>query len=338
MSKQMKFIVFLFLFIFSDVYALKLNSQAHRFTRVSKSKALTYLKQADNPLIKAFKEKFNSLGAQLEQSKFFNFLAGAGIKAFSLLEGNEIGDILKCVVTSIEVFWNSVKFPEKSLEEVKALSTGLDDTATGNALTTAESDDGTDDKTVVDGMKEGQKSTYEVECATTTSLMEDEGGLDYVDEIGTEEPITLAGMRFSQVEGQKLPKFFKKLKAKFASLKNKFEGLVNKFREKLAKLENVVKKWLAKPIVKSLINFFECSLPSILTLILKGGASFAGMFSGISLINVIKQGPKFLKMIIDGIKSIRNGFTKKTIKEKYLEYGKGTASFIMIIFLTAMPS
>lgn len=334
----MKFIVFLILLFVSDVHSMNVRADSLRESRRAESKVLTYLKKPENPFVKALEDKFNAFGTTLENSKFFNFVAGAALKAFSLLEGNVIGDLIKCVVTSIEVFYNSVKFPAKTLDEVKAMSKGLSDAAVKDALKDSEAGDGTDDAAVQGELKDGHANSHEIDCQATGEVIKEEGGIDFIDDVGTEEAADAP--KFSQVEGEAvvvLPKIFKKLKEKFKGLKNKFAGVVEKFKAKLAKLEETVKKWLAKPIVKSVISFLECSLPNILTLIVKGGASFVGMFTGISLINIVKQGPKFLKMIIDGIKSIRTGFTKNSIKEKYMEYGKGTASLIMVVILTAIP-
>ena len=329
----MKFIVFLFLLIVSEVYSLKLASAAAHESRRA-SKALGYLKKPDNPFLTALEEKFNKFGTKLENSKMFNFLAGASLKSFSLLEGSAILDLLKCVVTSIEVYYNAMKFPKKTLPELKALATGLKDADVNKKLEESETSE-KDDAGLMEELKDGQKKSHEVDCAATGEILADEGGIDYVDDVGTEEPEANA-QRFRN--GYQLPKIFKKLKEKFKGLKAKFAAVVEKLKEKLKKLEETIKNWLAKPMVKAFINFLECSLPTLLTMILKGGASFANMVTGISLINIVKQGPKFLKMVIDGIKSIRSGFTKNTIKEKYMEYGKGTASLLMVVVLTATGS
>lgn len=332
MSKQMKFIVFLFLLAVSEVYSLKLASAvAHESRRVSKSHLL---EKPDNPFVKALEEKFNKFGTRLENSKMFNFIAGAALKSFSLLEGNEILELLKCVVTSIEVYYNAMKFPKKTLPELKAMSTGLKDAEVNAKLEEAETTE-KDDSGLMEDFKDGQKKSHEVDCAATGEIIADEGGIDYVDDVGTEEPVANT-QRFKN--GYQLPKIFKKLKEKFKGLKAKFGAVIEKLKEKLKKLEETIKAWLAKPMVKALISFLECALPNILSLILKGGASFASMVTGISVLNIFKQGPKFLKMIIDGIKSIRSGFTKNSIKEKYMEYGKGTASLIMVVVLSAMGS
>ena len=330
MSKQMKFIVFLFLLAVSEVYSLKLASAAAHESRRA-SKALVYLKKADNPFVKALEDKFNKFGTNLENSKMFNFLAGAALKTFSLLEGNAILDLLKCVVSSIELYYNAMKFPKKTVPELKALATELKDADVNKKLEETEKGE-KDDTGLMEELKDGQKKSHEVDCAATGEILADEGGIDYVDDVGTEEPVANAkGFR----NGVQLPKIFKKLKEKFKGLKAKFAAVIEKLKEKLKKLEETIKIWLAKPMVKAFINFLECALPTVLAMILKGGASLAGMVTGISVINIVKQGPKFLKMIIDGIKSIRSGFTKNSIKEKYMEYGKGTANLIMVVVLTA---
>ena len=108
-------------------------------------------------------------------------------------------------------------------------------------------------------------------------------------------------------------------------------------KEKLLKLEATVKAWLNKPTSKALISFVECASAPILKLVLSGGISFAKFITGIQLIEIVSQAPKFLKMIIDGIKHLRVGWLKTNIKEKYMEYGKGTANLLALIVLSAIP-
>ena len=366
MTKQMKFIIFFFLLFFSEVYSLehqiKTQHQAKTQFQLKARRAQNFKKVRKalvsipkNPLVESIQKKFNSLGADLENSKWFNFLVGATIKSISLLEGNPILDITKCAVSGVEVFYNAHKFPAKSLKELQDMSSA-DDKAAAAAL--AETDKAADiseeDHKMLSEMSESEKDARILECKANKELMKEKDGLDYMDDVETEETKTNEEIteqqaklgvkaQFLQVETltdeQFNPKkLFKKLKAQFKSLKEKFSKLAELFKEKLLKLEKIIKKWLDKPIVKALISFMECSLPSILTLIIKGGASFLTAVTGMSVINIVKQGPKFLKMIIDSVKSLRSGFMKKAIKDKYQEYGKGTASLVMVVILSITGS
>lgn len=335
----MKFIIFFFLIAFSEVTSLKLKAASNKVAlslatkKHHKSRALVSL--PENDLITKLKEKFNQWGTNAENSKIFNFFLGALLKAFSLLEGNEILEIIKCVVSSIEVFYNSHKFPEKSLKELQA-EKKLDDAKMAEALKSAEAKENSDDQALTDQMKSSEKDAREVNCQGESEIMKDPEGLDYIDDIETNEETAKFVQISSEVKKFNPKKWVRNIKSKFKGLKDKFGKIIDAAAKKLSSLEVLIKKWLGKPIVKALINFFECALVQILTLALKGAANMTALVTGFSVISIVKQGPKFLKMIIDGVKSIRGGFMKKTIKEKYMDYGKGTASFLMVIVLAAL--
>ena len=94
MSKQMKFIVFLMLLMLSEISATHLKTQdAEKRHHFYGKNRLLLLTAGDNPLIEKIKAKFNQLGTAAENSKLFNFMLGAALKIFSLLQGNEVLDI-----------------------------------------------------------------------------------------------------------------------------------------------------------------------------------------------------------------------------------------------------
>ena len=344
MSKSTKFIIFFFLIIYSEVYAIELQKNSrnqfianYRSKRINRSRTLALVHEPENPLIKSIKDKFTSLGAKLETSKWFNFIMGAILKVIALLEGNPILDIIKCLVTGVEVYYNAIKFPDKKLEELKKMSQSEDEAKAKEATTQSDDlDKEKGDSDIVKELKEGEKDARNLDCAGSAEVMKDEEGIDFIANVGTEDDEEVPA-KFVQTQWNP-KKFFKKLGKKFKSLQEKFAKVVEAFKEKLLKLENKFKEWLNKPIVKALITVFECAVVPILTMALKGFSNLAAVATGFSLINIFKQGPKFLKMVIDGIKLLRSGFLRKTIKEKYMDYGKGTATLLMVLIQTAVGS
>ena len=339
-------VIFFFLFLVSSSSYQK----GHLKVLETRSDSLnTVFYSSETGLIQTIKDKFNSFGAKLETCKFCNFMLGAVLKIFSLLEGNTILDIVKCVVNSVETYYNAVKFPQKSLDELKDLAKKNED-ETKNQLEAGEKNvENSDD---LKEMDDYEKSTRKLECSSNEELMKESDGLNFIENVDPNEDhseeleLTSSLQKFAQISNEKKlikkkkfnpKKLFKKLKSKFSVLKDKFKHLIEKMKEKLLKLEATVKAWLNKPTSKALISFVECAAAPILKLVLSGGISFAKFITGVQLIEIVSQAPKFLKMIIDGIKHLRVGWLKTNIKEKYMEYGKGTANLLALIILSAIP-
>lgn len=341
MFRQMKFIIFLFLIFTSEIcslHARKTELSSSHYLNHQKKKHFLLLRAPDNPLVEKIKEKFNKIGASLEQSKLFNFLLGAALKTFSSLEGGELLNIGKCVVMSIEVFYQAHKFPEKNTKELQAMAKANEAELASQLKQADDKESSQAHETLIEKFKDTEKEALKVDCETKDQLLKEPDGLDYIDDVDTENEETAHFLQTNSDHQFNPKKFFRKIKEKFKALKDKFSKLLEKLKAQLLKIEETLKAWLNKPIVKALIAFFECALVPILTMALKGVVSAVSVATGLSVINVVKQGPKFLKMIIDGIKSIRTGFLKKTIKEKYLEYGKGTASILLATILSALGS
>lgn len=135
---------------------------------------------AETGLIKTIKEKFESFGAKLETCKFCNFMLGAVLKIFSLIEGNTLLDIVKCVVNSVETYYNAVKFPQKSLDELKDLGKKNEADAK-NQLQEGEKavENGEDLK----DMDDYEKSARRLECSSNEELMKEKNGLDFIEHV-----------------------------------------------------------------------------------------------------------------------------------------------------------
>ncbi len=225
MSKQMKFIIFFILIAFSEVSSLKLKTEsntaaynmlARKHHRSSKSRALVFLPESN--LIEKVKAKFNSWGTNLENSKIFNFLLGALLKTFSLLEGNDILAIIKCVVSSVEVFYNAIKFPAKNLKELQA-EQKIEDAKMEAALKAAEAGENADDAGLANEMKTSEKEAREVNCHGENEIMKEANGLDYIDDIETTEEEARFSQSSSKVRKFNPKKWLKKITSSSFSVK-----------------------------------------------------------------------------------------------------------------------
>jgi len=136
---------------------------------------------------------------------------------------------------------------------------------------------------------------------------------------------------------EKLDIIKQKLKNAKNKIKEKLKNGLKKIAEKFQKLALKVKELLDKPLVKTIIYFVECALPNIAEMIVSGIGGMLLNFTGANLFGLIKNGPKFIRMLIDGFKSLRAGFKEtKSLQNKYINYGKGTASLVMLVILSAL--
>lgn len=291
------------------------------------------VRRADENKSKSFlakiKSAFTKFSDKLQNSKFFNFILGAALKFVTLSESNVILDGAKCIAAGIETYYTGVKpSAKKDKKPEDMLTEALD------------ADKGSDDfdKNVADMEIEARQAnceTTEVKTAEDLEIFDDEGSLE--DELNDEieEEKKQRSRKFRKIHFKKM---IKKIKAKATKAFEGFKKKMNKWKEKFDKWNEKIKNWLNKPIVKAVIAFTECAVPVIFSAVAGGSAAISNLVSGFAVFKFVANGPKYIKMIIDAIKSFRNGYLKKPddIKGKYMLYGNGTASLIMIVLLSVL--
>jgi hypothetical protein len=324
-----------------------------------------------NSSFENLKNGFQKFIKNAQNSKLFNFLFGAFLKIANTVNSNAVVDLGKCALNTIEVYITSVKFPDQPLTKLKENVTKLDlkddkaatDGEIAKRTKELETNETTDDQKNNNSEKEikeiakSELDAVSIDCEKNSVIMSesglsDEEKIEFIDDDADDaEETTVAFLEGKFVKRddksktlsslkEKLKKKVDKLKSKIkkfaGKLKDKFSKAMDALKEKLASLGEKIKKLLDKPIVKTLIFFVECTLPNIVELIAGASKGFATLFSGFQLISLIKNGPKFVKMILDGFKSLRSGFKDKNVQSKYINYGKGSATLIMVIVLSAL--
>lgn len=282
------------------------------------------------------KTAFKKYSDKLQNSKFFNFILGAAFKFISLSESNVILDAAKCVAVGIETYYTGVKPSAKDAKDKKP-----DDMLTEALAEDKDSDDFDTDvaQMEIDSRKANCESTSDVKTAEDLEIFdEDEGSLE--EELADEvEEVKKQRSRKYRRGFKSMAKKFKNSVKKIASkAKKKFLSALDKFKEGFKKMNEKIKAWLNKPITKAIIAFAECAVPVIFTAVAGGTSAVSNLMSGFAVFKFIANGPKYIKMIIDAVKSFRVGYLKKPdeVKAKYMEYGKGTASLIMIVLLSVL--
>jgi hypothetical protein len=363
---KMKFLIILFLIISLECHSVSTHYKRYKRHQVvgdAESKSKINLSNPQN-VLESLKTHFYKLLQNAQNSRLFNFIFGAVLKIISLINGNAVLELGKCVVNTVEVYFTSVKFPEKPLDDIKKElnNTKIENLSRNITKTEEEIDDdlGKD-------MERSEIDALKVDCVAKSQVLDDESikeeekvelidGDDDVDNIIQENNIpkqaTPNDVSFIQKKEDKfknngkspilrsLSKKFKKIKDKFKNLSKKLSKAFKNFREVFSKLKAKILKLLDKPIVKTLLFFFECSLPNIIELILSNGMKLAEILTGFQLFKILKNSPKFVKMLVDGFKSLRTGFKEKVtnIQSKYMNYGKGVATLLMAVILGTLGS
>ena len=316
--KFFKIAILLFFVLTSDIsfvesYKLKLSRSEGKKSFISK-----------------LKDSFKKYSDKLQNSKFFNFVLGAAFKFISLAESNVILDTAKCVAVGIETYYTGVKPSAKDVKDKKP----------EDMLNEAEGEDkpGEFDENVVESEIEARKanceSTSHVETAEDLEIFDDDDG-SLEDDLEEEVEIVKKERKFRSLKSM-AKKFKHKVKKVAKKALNKFTSALDKFKKKMEEIGEKIKAWLNKPMTKAIIAFAECALPVIFSAVTNGTQAISNLMTGFAIIKFIKLGPKYLRMIIDAVKSFRTGFLKDDIKVKFMEYGKGTASCIMIVLLSAL--
>jgi hypothetical protein len=364
--KIMKLLIMLFLIISLECHTVR--------TLIKRSKNLTSElaneeKKSLQGNMSILTEKFKELFGKAQESKIFNFIFGAVLKIISLMNGNAVMEVGKCIVGTVETFFTSYK-PEninKTYQEIKqevdakvkdveSLKNDLDskeenldevgeDTAQYE-LDTRKLDCKVRDK-ISEELKRENVDDPEIEASLVDGDDEIEEALEETSNANKKKTVT---PKFIEISHK--PKVLKilgrALKEKLDALKEKLKNVKNKIKKKLkegieiiagnfTKLAIKVRALLDKPLVKTLLYFVECALPSILEIISGGVVGLLTAFTGANIFPLIKNGPKFIKMLIDGFKSLRAGFKEtKSLQNKWMNYGKGVACIVMLIVLSAL--
>jgi hypothetical protein len=285
--------------------------------------------------ITKLRSAFKKYSDKLQNSKFFNFVLGAALKFISLAESNVIIDTAKCIAVGIETYYTGVKPSSKDAKDKKP-----EDMLTEALNEDKENDEFDKDvvKSEIEARKANCASTSDLESAEDLELFDDEETLEEDLEDELEEVKKEKTRKYRRGFKSKMTKLKNKVKKIAGKVKEKFKKALEKFKEGFKKLGEKIKVWLNKPITKAIIAFAECALPVLFQAVSGGAAAFTNLMSGFAVFKFIANGPKYLKMILDAVKSFRTAFLKKAddIKGKFMEYGKGTASLIMIVLLSVL--
>lgn len=365
MKTKMKVCIILFLIISLECHSLAIHSRK-TFRSDENSED-----DSQPTILEKIKDAFRSKFQAAKDSKLFNFLFGAVMKILNMLNGNPLLNIGICAINSIEVYFLAAKFPQLQLSEIKEQ---VEEKKQNNKKIDFEKEllelEMQEDDEMGGDSEESEVAAMEADCSAksavleniekgteeeiTVSVIEGEGDFEDIIEEATEkkeEKENSLNSTKNKSKKKNKHKMFKKFKKAF---KKKFEALLQKIKEfkkkikekfnkaieklggKLGPIKEKILKLLDKPIVKTLLFFFECALPNIAELIVGGIGSVVKMFSGFQIVSVIKSGPKFVKGILDTFKSFRTGYLDKNIQSKYMNYGKGTASLLMVVILGAI--
>lgn len=313
-------------------------------------------------LTQIFRETFG----MAQESKLFNFYFGMIMQIFDLMNGNAIMDTAKCVVKTVEVYFTSAKFENlnKSYSEI-IQEVENNPNSVSEIMTNLTENEG-DIEEIGEGTGKSELDVSEMDCKVKKEIskeLEDDkitdpnvvvsildGDEDIEDVIG--EATLSNENQAANSPSNAVPKVLRRLKTSIqkkiksikevlSTIKRKIRGkiktVMKKFNEKFPTVIKKVREFLDKPLVKSIIHFVECALPSLVELIAGGIAAALGIFTGYNLFSLIRHGPKFVKMLLDSFKNLRTGFMEtKSIQKKYLSYGKGTASIVMLIILSTI--
>lgn len=342
MSNIMKSIIIFFLLVHCEVYSLQLKSENHHHNFLSHQRSWKlHHKMRQQEIIDAIRKKFSANGKNPDESKLCNFLIGAVMESYKiLLQKTGLAQIQKCYNKAVSTYKTALESPTKGLKELDQNQDVSDAAAQQSLNDTQAGDTNQEDPAANSEIAQSEQTAEEVNTQVQEDVKKEEGGAELLANQEQEQNLDSAAVRFSQI---KLPNFFKnntvskalsgateKLKSSVKKITSKLSDIVGKFKEKFNKIEEAVRKWFEKPIVKSLITFFACATKL-------GIAAFIYfMLKSITFILIIAKSISYLRLLIRGVKAIKTGISKTTIKEKYTEYGKGTADFAALIVLFSL--
>jgi len=364
--KIWKLLILLILIISSECHLVS-HKTSKRLAVTSARKAFASSGANPQDVIASLKNGFKKIFNKAKESKLFNFLFGATIKILNTINSNELVEIGNCVVNSAEMYFVSAKFTLKELNSKKNEPKSIDAgniASNENKLSQVEKqEDDSKNEIGDDKLAQAELVAIQTECAGRSAILEESEGakekivlIEGEDEIenmlngGEENKNSESFLEFySERKGN--PKILKRAKTllkefgkekleNLKKFKNKVKEKIQKAMDKISKKFNIIsekiKEFLNKPLVKTLIFFFECAIPSLLGLVFEKNFDIVSMFADFDVFQLVLKAPKFAKMFVDAFKSLRSGFKETKLQAKYIHYGKGTATIIMLIIFSIL--